>query len=89
MEDNKCLSKTGKTEPNRLFSLTATSTTTAPTSTAGRNQVFSLECCLRDHPCTTTSENDWVGGWLGLENDHFADVYQYLKLGLSEKHTKF
>ena len=65
MEDNKCLSKTGKTEiqpqPNRLFSLTATSTTTAPTSTAGRNQVFSLECCLRNHPCIT-SEKDWVGG---------------------------
>ena len=68
MEDNKCLSKTGKTEiqpqPNRLFSLTATSTTTAPTSTAGRNQVFSLECCLRNHPCIT-SEKDWMGGSKG------------------------
>ena len=65
MEDNKSLSKTGKTDiqpqPNRLFSLTATSTTTAPTSTAGRNQVFSLECFLMDHPCIA-SEKDWVGG---------------------------
>jgi len=61
MEDNKCLSKTGKTEiqpqPNRLFSLTATSTTTAPTSTAGRNQDYQINGMDTTVPPTQHQQN--------------------------------